>query len=246
MANSSFKFFSGVAAFSIYIILVSLIVYEIVDKKNSAKIYTFEQETIYEITLEEFIEEKVEEKKVVVEKKEKKIEEIKKDEVESSKTPIAGVGIESLFKQIEANVPSQNKEVVSSIDDELARRVSSVTPKQRDIDEKSVDSIIERISVSDAIAFSNSLGEFDEYYSEIQKMLIELWRPRAYSTNLKSKVLITITNSGKFDYRVLEKSNNSRFDSELIEALNKMRNIQFPPYQKGSKTDIDVIFKTEG
>jgi hypothetical protein len=66
------------------------------------------------------------------------------------------------------------------------------------------------------------------------------------SYDLFAKVLVIITNDGKFDYKFLKYSGNEVFDSSLTSFLNEQVNIAYPEHNKGSVTKIEVIFKSEG
>ncbi len=188
---------------------------------------------------------KEEEKKTLPSKIEEKKVEVEKDQVESSKTPIAGTGIKSLFSEVETKIPVKNEQEESSNDDELARRIKSIKPKQKIEKESKVDKIVQNLSLSSTLSFAKTDGEYNEYYSKVQELLGKFWRPKSYSQNLESKVIITIDNNGKFYFSIKKKSTNDEFDQELLAALQQMEGIDFPPFSGGKKTDIEVTFKTE-
>ncbi len=235
---------SGFFSIFIYISVVGAILYRYIDLQGEVKKYTFQKETIFEVSLD-VQKEEIKKRPIPVVKEEKKVE-VKEDKKDASQTPIVGTGIKSLFSEIEANAPVKNEEVDQSKHDEIAKRIKDIKPMQKEQKESQTDKIIQNLSTSATLAFAKTSGEYDEYYAKVQELLFEHWKPKSYDQNLESKILITIDSTGAFRFSVLEKSGDVVFDSELLSTLLELENLDFPPFDRGDKTNIEVIFKTEG
>ncbi|XPV54518.1 MAG: TonB C-terminal domain-containing protein [Halarcobacter ebronensis] len=157
------------------------------------------------------------------------------------------------FKSLFANVKTKSKKVVekdtttqkASID---PSRFRSKFQKEKSTDNLKVSKLLNDVKTSTnrPVVNSTSKGEEHEYFSKIKQILWERWNPKLLEDGLVVKVLVMITNSGDFDYRVIKYSNDVRFDESLKEFLNSQVRETFPTHNINSKVDIIINFKSEG
>lgn len=233
-----------IISLSVYILIIIFLVFKFSQREAEPTRYSFQKETTFEVSLMEITPEIKPEVKPPP-KEEKKVEEIPVEQESASRTPHVGLGVNKLFSQVEAKVPV--KEVKpSDIHDKIARKKKAEKSVQKDAIDESLQKILSDVNVKNTMTFNAPTGQYDEFYAEVSKILYLNWNPSGFNYKEESKVIITITSSGRFSYKISKKSGNASFDSALEEFLEKMKNIEFPPFPRGDRTSIEVTFKTEG
>ncbi|WP_332444915.1 energy transducer TonB [Wolinella succinogenes] len=236
---------SGVIAVSAYLLLLIFLVFKFSSENSNPTRYSFAKETTFEVSLMEVKPEIKPEVQKLPPKEEKKVEEIPVTEESASRTPHVGLGVNKLFAQVDAKVPV--KEIKpADVHDPIAKKKKSDKPTQKDTIDESLQKILSDVNVKNTMSFNVPAGQYDEFYAKVNEILYTHWNPSGFSYKEESKVIITITAAGKFNYKISRKSGNSAFDSALEEFLEKMKTVDFPPFPRGDKTNIEVTFKTEG
>jgi len=241
MEEKGYFYLGGFLSIGLYLIIcVSFLFYVSAPK---AKKYDSNKTTVLELDL---ISTKADEKKVA-EKSVKKIENIVK------KSTSASIKKTADFKSLFANVKTSAKKIAQK---DLNAEKESIDPsrfkskfqKQKKTDNKSISKLLNDVKTSTNMATTSSTsnGEHDEYFSQIKEILWKRWNPILLEEGLVVKVLVKISSTGKFDYRIMKYSNNVRFDQSLKEFLDSQLQELFPRPKINSNVDIIVNFKSEG
>lgn len=248
MAKSLYLFNSIIFSFAVTFGLILFFVYYHIQSTFQPKVFSAKKETVFEISLiEPEPEVKKEEKKIPAPPppKPKKVEE-EPVEKEASKTPKIGTDFKNLFSEVETKTPIKKipKEIPNK-DDAAASRNKSYKTQTKARKSSEATEITEKIAIKQTVAFTVSTGDYDEYYAKIQEFLWSRWNPVNYRPGIQSKVLITIDKEGYFTYRIIKSFGDDALDTDFEAFLDSMRSVQFPPFDKGEKTDIEVLFKAE-
>ncbi|WP_428025722.1 energy transducer TonB [Arcobacter sp.] len=193
----------------------------------------------------------VDEKSKVVNKN-TKVEEKKTIEDVVDKSKSISAKQQNSVKSLFANVKDTSENIIENsvnnvVKSEVASRFKAKFEKQRKTEKLSVNSLLNNVKSKSSVLPSNeSKNSIDPYYSKIYELLAQRWNPMMVGDDLFAKVLVIITNDGKFDYKFLKYSGNEVFDKSLTSFLNEQVNIIYPEHDKGSETKIEVIFKSEG
>ena len=242
MGNAVLHLSSAVIAFCSYGLLVMFLLFcANAPRKNPIR-YADLKQTTYDVSLE-FAPEGSSE----VLKKEK-TKEIPEASESASRTPKVGIGLNQLFAQVEASAPIKEEAKPSDMHDKSAKKRQSertTQEKQPDAIQENLKKILTGTRIKNSLTFSTPAGEYDEFYAKISEILHSRWNPAGFAPGEESKVIITITSAGGFSFHISKKSGNSTFDSALLEFLEQLKEVEFPPFLRGEKTDIEVIFKTE-
>ncbi|XPV69457.1 MAG: energy transducer TonB [Halarcobacter sp.] len=240
MQQKNYFYISGVISIVFYLSVCTLLLLYI-NAPKPKKYDAFSKTTVLELELVS-----TKDSKNRVEKKvEKKIEKVVKKS--TSKSSEKKADFKSLFANVKTTSKKTTKEevnnVVASAD---PSRFKSKFEKQKKSNNISVSKLLSDIKITTKMSISTSSEhKNDPYYSKIYEILASRWTPIVLGTDLEAKVLVIITNSGKFDYRFIKYSNNDRFDESLKVFLDSQKSIPFPPHNKGAKTDIEVLFKSK-
>jgi hypothetical protein len=156
--------------------------------------------------------------------------------------------VKSLF----ANVKDSSENVIEKsvnnvVKSEVTSRFKAQFEKERKSEKLTVSSLLNNVKTKTSVMPSNeSKNSIDPYYSKIYEILAQRWNPMMVGDDLFAKVLVIITNDGRFDFKFLRYSGNEIFDKSLTSFLNEQVTITYPEHDKGSETKIEVIFKSEG
>ena len=248
--KTPYLIFGIISSIVIYITLILLIGFYFYQNLQKPKIYALKKETILEITLESILKEPI--KKEEEKKKEKSF--VKKESV--SKSSKAGgslspkkssPNLKSLFASLNVTKPKKIIKEVPVKKDHIASRFKSKNIESIKKPKLDISKLVKQISVSrSVISFDKKGGAVeDKYYSNIYKILAKNWIPDNSDVGYVAVVLVIINNKGNFNYKIKKLSSNENFNQKLIQFLESMKLKQFPPYEKGSKTVVEVYFKTE-
>lgn len=242
MQDKNYFYLSGVISIFIYVVFGFLFLSYI----NTPKPKTFDTNTKTTVLELELISTKADEKRVAKKSESKQEQIVKKSTSRSNKQ-------KADFKSLFANVKTKSKNVVEK---ETTTQKASIDPsrfrskfqKEKSSDNLKVSKLLNDVKTTTNRPNINSSnkGEEHEYFSQIKQILWERWNPKLLEGGLVVKVLVMITNSGDFDYKVLKYSNDVRFDESLKEFLNSQVRETFPTHNINSKVDIIVNFKSEG
>lgn len=236
---------SGFLALSFYLGVLFMAGFIYFDAIFDAKQYTFSKETVFEVSITE-PEPEIKPTPEPPKPKEQEREEIKEVVEESaSKTPKESVDIKNLFSEVEAPKPPPKEEKIQHNDDALAKRLKALEALEKAKKSDEAKKLVDGIKIQQSVTVAPTQGEFDEYYAKIHEMLMKSFAPKGELGKAESKVLVTVDNRGNFSFKIVNKSGNDAFDSYLSSYLDTLKQSNFPPYEKGSKTEIQVTFKTE-
>jgi protein TonB len=128
----------------------------------------------------------------------------------------------------------ENKKIVDdhNSSDEAKELLSELTLDQLEFDLKIIKN-------------DDSDGEYNAYYAKVKEILARDWNPTSFTKGHKARVRVTISDHGVFTYRVLSYSESILFNQELDLHLEYLLSQQFPPYEGGAKTVIDVYLGTK-
>lgn len=156
--------------------------------------------------------------------------------------------LKSLFANVKTTSPKVTKEKVLNIQKStVTSRFKSKFEKQRKSQNISVSKLLDSVkSKSSVVLPTKTTQRTDKYYSKINELLYSRWNPTVIIDGLLAKVIVTIYDDGRFEYKFLSYSGNIQFDDSLKSFLELETYKSYPPYEKGNKTDIEIIFKAEG
>ncbi len=236
---------SGFLALSFYLGILFMAGLIYFDAIFEAKQYTFSKETVFEVSITE-PEPEIKPTPEPPKPKEQEREEIKEVVEESaSKTPKESVNVKDLFKEVDIPKPTPPERNVSNPNDEKAKRLKALEALEKAKKSDEAKKLVDGIKIQRSVTVAPTQGEFDEYYAKIHEMLMKSFAPKGELGKAESKVLVTVDNRGNFSFKIVNKSGNDAFDSYLSSYLDTLKQSNFPPYEKGSKTEIQVTFKTE-
>lgn len=173
-------------------------------------------------------------------------------------SPVAGSGVKSLFEKVDSSNPpikeedevyddrplfsansiqSRNYVYSQSNSQELAKETSKLKNTLEQIWEKELE-------IKSSPPQDLSDGKYDEWFAKVKNILYAKWDNHFYES-VSIVVYITITNQGKFSYRIIKKSKNSSYNTYMQNLLETLRQESFPPYPKGDQKSIEVTFKTK-
>jgi hypothetical protein len=157
------------------------------------------------------------------------------------------------FKSLFANVKVKNTKVSEKNVDNTKVNPQTTRFKAKIIREKRNDNInlsktLNSVSTSSSklTMSTQNIHKNDPYYSKIYEIIANSWNPMFVIDGLKAVVIVTIDNQGNFSYRIKKRSSDSQFNESLKQFLESQTLKSYPPYKKGTKTSIEVIFKSKG
>jgi hypothetical protein len=155
--------------------------------------------------------------------------------------------VQSLFANVKTTAKKvEKKEVLNVQKSTVSSRYKSKFEKQAKVENVNVSNLLSSVKKSkSSMTFTNSSDQNDPYYSKVYEMIASAWNPHLILDNLSAKVLVTIFSDGRFAYRFLSQSGNDSFDRSLESFLQEQTNVLYPSHDKGSKTTIEIIFKSK-
>lgn len=172
--------------------------------------------------------------------------------------PVAGSGVKKLFEKVDSSNPPVNEED-EVYDDRPTFSANSIQSKnyaysQQDSQElaketsklkDTLNQIWEKeLEIKSSPPQDLSDGKYDEWFAKVKNILYAKWDNHFYES-VSIVVHITITNQGKFSYRIIRKSKNSSYNTYMQNLLQSLCQEDFPPYPKGDQKSIEVTFKTK-
>jgi|GEM_PF-1091133 len=155
--------------------------------------------------------------------------------------------IASLFKGVKVKQPVETSRPARLANAPKIRYKPKSAPSQT-APRPSAKKLLEKIKLDTDIKISSrsgGQGEVDAYMSKLYKRLYGSWQPDPLYAGLKATVRFRIRPDGTFRYRVVVPSDNQGFNESLIEYLDAMQRMGFPPHKKGKELVIDVEFKAK-
>lgn len=240
---------SGLIAFSIYILIIVMVFFIFSGSKSILmSINTPSAINALDVNLIDDIEIPKQNENL------SKNNEEKKDDSEGSSTPITGLGAADLFKSIETKeVKEIKKSDISDSRDKIAinkKNINNSESKKNKINDildkaNSVVSAIDNINKNMVVMDSN-ISDFckknHDYCEKIQNILYTNWNIKnTFTEKLSAIVYIKISKNGIFSYTINRYSGNTDFDKDLVDSLDKLKNITFPIINN-EKLNINITF----
>ncbi len=241
MQEKSYFYLSGFLSVTLYLLIcLSFLLY--INAPKPKKFDALNKTTVLEL---ELISTKADEKKVAKKTLEKEQEIVKKS---TSKTNKQSADFKSLFANVKVKTDKVVKKDTNAVEASIdPSRFKSKFQKQKKSNNSSVSKLLSDIKTTTNLPKNSSAkGETHKYFSKIKEILWQRWNPKLLEEGLIVKVLVTITNNGVFDYRIVKYSNDIRFDESLKEFLQSQKEESFPIHNINSKVDIIINFKSEG
>lgn len=179
----------------------------------------------------------------------------KQQDKKNSGTHLEGMGIKEMFSNIpdaqivppvEADDRSQvakntqdktEKNVLQALQDEIEK----IRDEIKAMDNKKIDAQSQTISPE----FAD--GKYDEWYGKIYDIIYRNWNPGFYQSYQGAivTVLVQISTSGKFNYRVVRLSKFDGLNEGVIALLDSLMDERFPPHPEGKAVQIDMNFRID-
>jgi hypothetical protein len=129
----------------------------------------------------------------------------------------------------------------------ISSRFKSKFEKERKVEKLELSKLsIDRLNIKDKNIITESKNDNDPYFSKIYKILTQRWQPIIFYNDLSAKVLLFISSKGIFSYQFIQYSNNSGFDTQLKEFLDKESLKRYPISPKGNSIKIEILFQSKG
>lgn len=176
-----------------------------------------------------------------------------------SKSPIVGLGAGDLFKKVDTAKPKQiTQDNIADNRDKIALNKKSEESSNIDKSDKlnkilqSTQNLAQTLqNLSENISIENSntskfCNTYKDYCNKIAELLYSNWDIKnSFDEVLTSIVAIKISKNGDFGYTIKKPSNNAVFDMELMESLEKLKNIKFPTLDGIKLDDLEVTFRNK-
>lgn len=243
---------SGVISLCIYVGLIFFFIAGFVNKKN-VDYYVMKNDTQYDqaISIDTVIEKSIP-------KIQEKMESIKEDEEKSSQQENANSPVlKDLFSEIpdyEGEINKNRERQKKELEKQRFLQEQQRLEKQREMLEsiqknltsfnKTLGVMNMGIDIKAEVLPNQDNGLYDEWIAEIYKILYKNWTTTFYQDATMS-VLINITNTGSFTYKILKYSPYSDYNNGVIEILDQLKEEQLPPYPVGKSISIEVNFKAK-
>ncbi|TLD96037.1 hypothetical protein LS71_007270 [Helicobacter jaachi] len=161
----------------------------------------------------------------------------------TSNNPLAGSGIKDIFNNIDSNQPSQNAPIG---DNREKIEQNAKEQKLKDL-QSATQELQNKLNALNNLTISTqsnqSEGEYDEWYAQIEKMILQQWQQTFYvEDKMQALVNIRIADNGVFSYKIVKYSGNVAFDDSLKAMLEACTQMHFPPHPKGAR-EIATTFK---
>jgi hypothetical protein len=165
----------------------------------------------------------------------------------TSKTAKRTSNIKSLFGKTKIKAAKISKKEVLNIRSSMTNsRFRSKFEKEKKSDDLKVSNNLSDVkSITNKKVSLKSNQESDPYYSKIYKILSSRFIPRQINDDLSSKVIVTISLNGEFNYKIIQYSDNEIFNQQLINFLDNQTTNIFPIHKNKNTVSIEIIFKTK-
>lgn len=172
-------------------------------------------------------------------------------------SPVVGSDVKKLFEKVDNDLPLVQEEDIVE-DERPTFSANSIQSKEysyeqdnQKIEEETsrLKNVLEQMWEKELEVTSPSPqdmieGKYDEWFAEVKKILYTKWNNHFYES-VAIVVNISITDEGKFSYRIITYSKNPSYNTYMEGLLQSLTQEVFPPYPKGKRADIEVVFKTK-
>ncbi|PAF48439.1 hypothetical protein BKH46_00565 [Helicobacter sp. 12S02634-8] len=174
------------------------------------------------------------------------------EQTQQGGTPLEGTGIKDIFSSIN---PQKEEPEVADNREQVAKNLERRKQKQKALEElqsslKAINSKLQMIKnkaidvQSQTPKPDTSDGVYDLWFAKVYEILYSQWKISFYQ-NASVSVLLTITDTGDFSYKILRYSRYDDYNKSVENLLSALSSKKFPPYPKGKFVSIEVNFRTE-
>ncbi len=240
--KSAYSFLGFFISIILYICVLLFVAFYLQERVQKIVSYTAQKNVILDITL---VDKKPQTRRRVHKKAIKKIKKIaKKPALKTIKSDSSKkVSLQGLFKKIDTKkiIEPKQKRVLQS----RKKIVAPVKLKQERIKKDYAKKLVESLNFENKKnIISSKNGIYNEFRGKITKILNENWQNTIDTVSGNSATVnIFIDNTGTFSYKIEKLSYNDDFNSKLRDFLEEMRDIEFPPFNKGRVFQMQVEFK---
>ena len=176
--------------------------------------------------------------------------EIPQDNKKDSGTHLEGTGIKDIF----STIPDMTASAKESGDD---RSVNAKNTRDKKDSSKlqAIQQQLEKLNSNLSAMENRTLdvqsqtispefadGEYNEWFGKIYDIIYRKWQSKYYQ-DAEVSVLLRITNTGSFYYRVTKLSPYEDYNQSVIDLLESLKQDRLPPYPKGRVIEIEVNFR---
>ncbi len=158
--------------------------------------------------------------------------------------------LKSLFANVKTKATKVRKNKILNVKQStISSRFKSKFEKEKKSNNVVLSKLLDKERKNTSIKkviISNSKNAKDPYFSKIYQMLSNRWTPTIFSDNLTAKVLVSISNNGKFSYKFIQYSDNIGFDQQLKEFLDSESFKRYPINKSNKKINIEILFQSKG
>jgi len=261
--NKRLFFLSGIASFSVFFIVLALILWQ-ASLVVRPIMYSASKSNFIAISLEasspsakakvstqsQKPQEKPKEKpyeKVVVKESVTKEEIVARKSLPQEKSPPAKASqpeINDLFATVKTVHPSKSMQKKSSELNAFEKEILS-SKRSSGLFEKAKSFQLAKSSVKFINKGSGS-PIVNEYYAKVQKVIYAHFHPAAGTQGFKADVLMVLTSEGKLiSFRVVHSSGNSLFDAELELLNERLKRIALPKNPMGESATFEIILSAK-
>lgn len=245
-SETSSKYIGWTLSFFLYFCILLVLISFIQDQNQKIQKFTASKKNLLNVTLVQRDKTPIKKKKIVKEKKtivKKEIPKTQKKVSRASSKTQPKQSLKSLFKDINVEklqkpTQKQERKVRKKI---VKKEVQEVTKV-----EKKASKIAQALKFEEQenLIITQKDGVYDEFRGKITDILEQNWQKTIDTVSgNKATVIIGVNKFGNFSYTIETLSYNDDFNAKLRDFLNSMKDIEFPPYQKGEIFHMKVVFK---
>jgi len=249
MDDKKYFLITAIISLFIYIFLVLLLLVYL-KNNNIKKIDAIAKTTVLQLDI--ILESpRVEKEKITIKSSVKSKEIAKKVVKKTTSVSIKKrTNLKSLFANVNTKATKINKTKILNVkQSSISSRFKSKFEKEEKTNNVVLSNLLKNKNQNTnvkKVVMSKSENEKDPYFSKIYQMLSNRWTPTIFSNDLKAKVLVSISNNGRFSYKFIQYSADIGFDRQLKEFLDKESFKIYPINPNNKKINIEILFQSKG
>jgi len=248
MVNRNLFFIiGGISAFSLYVILFFSLFYYF-NEHRSVKNFVPKNTNSLEVSIIQTPSQikKPNKTKSLSQKSSKIVKKTEKDLKgggTSAKYSTSSKSISTLFKGVKVGKPTLSPSLHMANAPKIKYKSASKSSKSK----SNAKSLIDNLKFSnldiELKSQSSGKGEVDKYMSKIYEIIYNSWNPDVLFVGLEANVEIVIFSDGKFQFRMINPSDNQSFNESLIKYLKQLQLKGLPKHKNGRKLVVEIKFK---
>lgn len=243
--ETSSKYLGWLLSFILYFFILFLFISFIQKQNLQMQKFTASKKNLLNVTLVEKKKNPIK-KKVLVKKKESVVkQEVQKSQPKTTRVTktTTPTSLKNLFDDIKIDkLPQQTQKKEKKVRKKIVKKeVQEVTQV-----EKKASKIAENLKFEEQenLIITQKDGIYDEFKGKISDILEQNWQKTIDTVSgNEASVIIGIDKTGNFSYTIETLSYNDDFNAKLRDFLESMKEVEFPPYDKGEIFHMKVVFK---